>query len=357
VDDERPRLTMPSRYLFIAPQGIGDSLQVTPLLPGLRAARPDAIIDVLTLRPGSAELFRGLDGLVDTVHHLPFWSKGHTAFVLALLRFVARQRYDASFLAFPAARFEYQLLHAVIRSRRRLAHDYGGPLRLDWVPGFRTRRVRVEARVSNVLRNEGLLRRAVPSAVRADGYRIPREWTEVPIPDELSGAIVVHVGSINHDMFAAKRWPLQNFVEFSRRMLARGERVVYLCGPDERDETHLAVGATPGAEHFEGSLRETTSLLARAALVVTNDSGVGHISVGTGTKTISLFGPTPIEFAPYGSSALPVRPSACPPCFDVLTSDMTCKRNIDYACLRRDLTVDLVEDAAVAALGLKAGSA
>jgi ADP-heptose:LPS heptosyltransferase len=267
-----------------------------------------------------------------------------------------RPRYDASFLAFPAARAEYQMLHAVIPSRRRFAHDYAGRFWLDRVPGFRTTRVPIDAFVSNVLRNEGLLQRVVPSARRADGYRIPRDWIDAPTAADHSGAIVVHVGSINHDTFAAKRWPLAAFIDFARRMLARGERVVYLCGPDERAETHEALAATPGAGHFEGSLRETTSLLARAALVVTNDSGIGHIAVGAGAKTISLFGPTPIEFAPYGPSALPLRPTACPPCFDLLTSDMTCKRDIDYACLRQDLTVDAVEQAALAALGVTAGS-
>jgi len=347
---------MAPRFLFIAPQGIGDSLQVTPLLPGLRAAVPDAAIDVVTLRSTSEALFRGLDGLVDNVYQLPYWEKGRRAFGMALVRFALRRRYDASFLAFPAARAEYQILHAAIPSRRRLAHDYDGRFWLDRVPGFRTTRVPIDPLVSNVLRNEGLLHQVVPSAGRVDGYRIPRDWLEAPIPAGQSGAVVVHVGSINHDTFAAKRWPLAAFIAFAQRMQARGEHVVYLCGPDERAETHEALAATPGAGHFEGSLRETTSLLARAALVVTNDSGIGHIAVGVGTKTLSLFGPTPIEFAPYGASASPLRPTDCPPCFNVLTSDMTCKRNIDYACLRRDLTVDLVERAALGALGLTAGS-
>jgi len=347
---------MPPRFLFIAPQGIGDSLQVTPLLPGLRAAVPDAAIDVVTLRSTSESLFRGLEGLVDDVYQLPYWEKGRRAFGAALLRFAARRRYDASFLAFPAARAEYQILHAAIPSRRRFAHDYAGRFWLDRIPGLRTTRVPIEAGVSNVLRNESLLHQVVPSARRAGAYCIPRDWAETPIAGDLSGTVVVHVGSINHDTFAAKRWPLQAFVAFARRLQARGERVVYLCGPDERAETHEALAATPGAGHFEGSLRETTALLARAALVVTNDSGIGHIAVAVGTKTLSLFGPTPIEFAPYGASAMPLRPTTCPPCFDLLTSDMTCKRDIDYACLRRDLTVDIVEEAAVAALGVTAGS-
>jgi ADP-heptose:LPS heptosyltransferase len=341
---------MQARFLLIAPQGLGDSLQATPLLPGLRERYPAARIDVIALRPTSGNLFRGLTGLVDNVYHLPYWTKGKFAFALALLRFVVWHSYDASFLAYPAARWEYQLMHALVRSRARLAHDYDGPWLLDRVPGFRTRRLQPGTARSNVARNGDLLQSALPGTPLAATYRIPPAWTGRPVDERLAGAVIVHVGSIDHDSFAAKRWPLDRFSAFAGRMVAHGARVVFLSGPDEREDTRAAHAATPGSELFEGPIEETASLLARAALVVTNDSGIGHLAVAAGRPTISLFGPTPIEFAPYGPTASPLRPTACPPCFDILTSDMTCKLHIDYACLRRDLTVDLVEQTALSLL-------
>jgi ADP-heptose:LPS heptosyltransferase len=341
---------MQARFLLIAPQGLGDSLQATPLLPGLRERYPSATIDVVTLRPTSGNLFRGLTGFVDNVYHLPYWTRGKFAFALALLRFAASHRYSASFLAYPAARWEYQLMHALIRSGDRLAHEYDGPWFLDRIPGFRTTRLAPGTLRSNVARNYDLVVRALPGVPLAPSYRIPPPWTARPVDDRFTDAIVVHVGSIDHDSFAAKRWPLDNFVAFARKMLSHGRRVVYLSGPDEREDTRDAHARTPGADLFEGSIEETASMLARAALVVTNDSGIGHLAVAAGRRTISLFGPTPIEFAPYGPSAVALRPTSCPPCFDILTSDMTCKLDIDYVCLRRDLTVELVETTALGIL-------
>ena len=55
------------RFLVVAPQGLGDSLEATPAVAALKAYRPSAKIDVVVLRPGPRELFEGLTELVDRV--------------------------------------------------------------------------------------------------------------------------------------------------------------------------------------------------------------------------------------------------------------------------------------------------
>jgi len=304
---------------------------------------------VLTLRPTSTDLFRGLDKLIDDVAYLPYWSGSRAAFLTAFCRFVATRRFDVSVLAYPAARREYQILHALIRSRCRLAHRYGRPFPLDRMPGFETTRLDITG-ASNVGRNAALFRHIDRGHEVAAAYAVPRSWLARVAERSRPGYVVIHVGSVDHDSFAAKRWPLDRFIELGRRLVARGERVVYLSGPDERPETRKAHEATAFSELFSGSLLDTAGLLNGAALVLTNDSGVGHLAAGLGRNVISLFGPTPIDYAPYGPTAVAVRPSPCPPCFDVLRSDMSCKLDIDYACLRRDLTVDTVENVAISQL-------
>jgi len=304
---------------------------------------------VLTLRPTSTDLFRGLDGLVDDVAHLPYWSGSRAAFLATFCRFVVTRRFDVSILAYPAARREYQILHAIIRSRRRFAHGYGRSFVLDRMPGFKTTRLDV-AGASNVERNAALFRHVDRRHEVAAAYAVPESWLARVALRRRPGYVVIHVGSVDHDSFAAKRWPLDRFIELGRRLVARGEHVVYLSGPDERSETRAAHEATATSELFSGSLLDTAGLLNGAALVLTNDSGVGHLAAGLGRRVVSLFGPTPIEYAPYGATVVAVRPSPCPPCFDVIRSDMSCKLDIDYACLRRDLTVDVVENVAIAQL-------
>jgi ADP-heptose:LPS heptosyltransferase len=308
-------------------------------LPGLRRWLPEARIDVLTLRPTTTELFAGPNPFVDRTFFLPFWTKGRVAFALALARFLLTKYYSVSFLAYPAARWEYQLMHALVCSRRRFSHSYGRAFWLDRIPGLSVRRVEAGQK-RNVDRNLDLFRAAGYDIALAPGYELPQAWSR---PSVRGNYLVIHVGSIAHDTFAAKRWPLENFIELGRRLITRGERVVYLSGPDERRETREAFEATDGSELFDGSLLETAHLLGGAKLVVTNDSGIGHLTAGLRRPVLSLFGPTALDSAPYGASATPLRPSTCPPCFDVRSGDMTCKLDIDYACLRRDLSVDLVE--------------
>ena len=301
---------------------------------------PDARIDVLTLRPTTTELFAHMPSFIRAAIFLPYWTRGRFAFGFALLRFLMTSTYSESFLAYPAARWEYQLVHALVRSKHRYAHAYGARFWLDRVPGFGVSRIEAGSR-RNVDRNLDLFRAAGFAFELAAGYELPESW-QIAAPT-VEDYIVVHVGSIAHDTFAAKRWPLENFIELSRRLIARGERILYLSGPDERRETQQAFEGTPGSELFDGSLQDAAHVLGRASLVVTNDTGIGHLTAALRRPVLSLFGPTPLEYAPYGPTVTALRASACPPCFDVSTGDMSCKLNINYACLRRDLSIDVVE--------------
>jgi ADP-heptose:LPS heptosyltransferase len=61
------------------------------------------------------------------------------------------------------------------------------------------------------------------------------------------------------------------------------------------------------------------ALLARAAVVVTNDSGPMHLAAALGAPTVGLFGPeTPVMYAPLGLEARALyRPPPCSPCINV----------------------------------------
>lgn len=320
---------------------MGDSLEATPLVEALRAAYPHAVIDVAVTRPGPRELFSGLDGWVDGVIYLPFWEKGAAAFIAALLRERRRPRYGAVFLAYPAYRPEYQLLSRAFPAGRRYAHRYAEPdarnllwLNSDLIP--------VEKK-HNVLRNMDLLRAAGIPAATPERYLVPASWiADDAVRNEHANTVAVHVGTIRHDGLDAKRWPLDHFIAVCRALVSEGRRVTLIMGPEEREETMHIHEAVPQTRIFEGRLQDVARFLSACDAVLTNDSGIGHLAAGVGAHVVALFGPTPLEYAPYGPTAVALRPSSCPPCFDAATLDMSCKLNIDYACLKRDLSVDRV---------------
>jgi heptosyltransferase-2 len=334
IPSERPGAP---RFLVLAPQGLGDALEATPLVAALRRAFPGATIHVLVLREQTALLFRGLPALADRVIYLPYWAS-RFGFLRALGASLARRpRYDASFLAYPAARPAYHLVAFAYGARRRYAHRYFEPSPRNLL-GLHTDLVPV-AHKHNVLRNMDLLAAAGIPFDPPTEYSVPGEWREAERdPDRF----VLHVGSIAHDGLERKRWPAERFETLARRLLASGYRVTLLCGPAERELTQRVHAGATGAELFEGSLQEAARLLSSSGMVICNDSGIAHLAAGLGTPVISIHGPTPVEFGPYGRWGRPLRPSDCPPCFDPRLLNTDCLLNIDYACLRRDVTVDRV---------------
>jgi ADP-heptose:LPS heptosyltransferase len=154
--------------------------------------------------------------------------------------------------------------------------------------------------------------------------------------------VTIHIGTIAHDGFENKRWPLDNFALAAQSLQRSGYKISLLAGPEEKEETSRLGVLIPGSQLFSGSLDQAANHIATSALVLTNDSGVGHLAAAVKTPVVSLFGPTPTTGAPYGPTSSPIRNSPCPPCFSPLARGISCALNIDYRCLKVDLTVDHV---------------
>jgi len=101
-----------------------------------------------------------------------------------------------------------------------------------------------------------------------------------------------------------KTWP--HFPEFTRALLAAGRQVVACPGPGEDDiirTHHAGVTLLPGVD-----LAAYGGLLRRAGVVVSNDTGPGHLAAAVDAPLISVLGPTkPEQWAPWGPTVDVVR--------------------------------------------------
>jgi heptosyltransferase II len=101
-----------------------------------------------------------------------------------------------------------------------------------------------------------------------------------------------------------KTWPA--FPELTRQLLKLGLPVVVCPGPGEE---RTLVEHYPQVVSIAGlSLGHYAGILKKAALVISNDTGPGHLAAAVGTPLISVLGPTkPEQWAPWGNQVHVIR--------------------------------------------------
>jgi lipopolysaccharide heptosyltransferase I len=142
-------------------------------------------------------------------------------------------------------------------------------------------------------------------------------------------------------MWETKHWTAEGFAGVARGVMERGFAAILTGGKGDRGLSEGIRAEAPGAMDVTGqtSLADVVALVRRAAVVVTNDSGVMHIAAALGKPAVSIFGPTnPVQVGPYGQPENVVRLDlACSPCNYRRLAQ--CPNN--HACMR-DLGVEMV---------------
>ena len=95
-----------------------------------------------------------------------------------------------------------------------------------------------------------------------------------------------------------KRWPLENYLDLARRIVAKGWTPAFLFGPDEAEDAAIAAREIPQALQPERNRTDdfTTvkgpllviALAGRLAAGVANDAGPGHMLAAGGAPLLSL---------------------------------------------------------------------
>jgi heptosyltransferase-2 len=122
---------------------------------------------------------------------------------------------------------------------------------------------------------------------------------------------------------SAKCWPAASYGALARRLAAERDADVVTVGNDAARalEEQVAAVAGPGLLRAAGRTEDLSALiglLARADLVVSNDTGPMHLAAALGRPVVALFGASdPGVSAPRGPAeqAVLYEPEACSPCF------------------------------------------
>jgi ADP-heptose:LPS heptosyltransferase len=116
-----------------------------------------------------------------------------------------------------------------------------------------------------------------------------------PTVSPWAGCAVVHVGAY----YGSREWPVERFAAVAADLTSRGLPVVLTGGAADRQraERTAELAGLPSAAVLAGRLPlgDFAAVVADAALVVTADTGAGHLASAYGRPSVVIFGPAPPE--------------------------------------------------------------
>ncbi|MBN1816658.1 MAG: glycosyltransferase family 9 protein [Sedimentisphaerales bacterium] len=296
-----------TNILIIKPSALGDVALSLPAVSAVRKSFPDAKITWL-IRPEFAPLPQrtpNVDSLLlfDRQYLGKWWR--HPGSLAALGRLFHRLR---------ASRFDLVIdLQGLFRTAL-FAWSTGSSRRLglssarEFATWFYTERIGPHPESAHVIDDYLHVVRATGgqpqsveyglSATEQDHEETARILAAHGVPSPSYAVLVI--GSAH----AVKCWPHASFAELAERIGKRGLRLVAIGTEGERAsiESLRRMSAAP-IVNLAGQtpIGPLVALLEKASIVISNDTGPGHIAVAVNTPTVMIFGPTnPRRVGPYG---------------------------------------------------------
>lgn len=122
----------------------------------------------------------------------------------------------------------------------------------------------------------------------------------------------------------AKRWPNHYYAEIARKLIEKGQQVWLFGGAKDREVAEYIRNALPveSQQHCynlagETSLIEAVDMLAACHTVVSNDSGLMHVSAAVGCNIIAIYGSSSPKYTPPLAENVEILHTdiSCRPCF------------------------------------------
>jgi heptosyltransferase-2 len=294
--------------IIIGPNWIGDAVMALPVLRAIARAHPEELLTVIARR-GPAAVFQseGSAGRVRISSSMP-------ADVAWLLRGGFREAwllpnsFRSALLPFLAGIPE-RIGYSTDGRRPLLTHALPPPLRI----GHQARDY------DSLLESRGIPPDLEPprlpvgqEAARRAGEALARAGLDRP-----EGLVLLAPGAA---FGPTKRWPAERYGQLARRLGERGLACGIAIGPREgglAGRVAAAAGVPLPILGEDLDPGELAALLARARVVVANDSGPMHLAAAVGTPVVAFFGPTdPGRTSPTGAPARILdRYVFCSPCF------------------------------------------
>jgi ADP-heptose:LPS heptosyltransferase len=339
------------KFLIVQLTRMGDTLQSTPLLAGLKQKYPDCSISLYIIR-SAANVLEGnphVDEMIyfdpgemlndlmldDSAGLLNCYSK-----LKRVIETLRDKRFD-TIINLSHSKFSALLLRLIPCDDVRgltLADDWLRVIRGAWPNYFINS---VFNRAYNRFNMVDVYRKfggELPPHTRLDlhvdeeAHRYARELLEQEGIAEGDFVVCMQPGASDE----AKRWPEQRFAELADMLIREQDAKVVLLGTDEErpvgEKIVAAMRETPVDTFGRSNIPQLAAILDRADFLVTNDTGVMHVAATTSTTIIDLCFSNVYfrETGPYGDGHFAVQSRIdCTPCrMTFKCHDRVCKNYI-----------------------------
>ena len=303
------------RIVLVQTAFLGDVILTTPLVAALRRRFPTAEIAML-VTPAATALVAAHPGLDRVLLDDKRGSGRGARGLFRLVRMLRRERFTIALAAHKSLRTALALRAAAIPRRIGFATAPGAALYTDRVPrppdGHDRDRLLALLAPLDIVPDAA----ATHPWIGVDATTRARATTLLAPHDDGRPFAAICPGSA----WRTKRWPAHAFAALVRHLDADGYRCLLLGGPDERALTaEVAAAAAGRAVDLGGAtdLALLAAVVARAAIVVSNDSGPMHVASALDVPQVAIFCATvPAQgYGPLGRRAVVVeRDLSCRPC-------------------------------------------
>ncbi len=308
---------MTTKLLIVAPAWIGDMVMAHSLVQTLLQNDPEMEIHMLA-PPATDPLARRMPGVTRTIE----FDLTHGELGLAKRRRIGK--------GLAAAGYARAIVLPNSFKSALTPWWAGIPERTGWLGeariGFLNDRRRLD-RKRYPLMIERFMALGLPPGTPLE---VPYPMPELSVDEHNAARKILELGlSVNGPVTVlcpgaefgmTKRWPAVHYATVARHVVALGHQVWLIGSPKDAEVCAAIENLVPtGLINLAGktNLLDAVDLLAQAAQVVTNDSGLMHIASAVGVRVVAIFGSTTPDFTPpLGPRAQVVRNNLpCSPCF------------------------------------------
>ncbi|HBR17446.1 MAG: lipopolysaccharide heptosyltransferase II [Deltaproteobacteria bacterium RIFCSPLOWO2_12_FULL_43_16] len=318
-----------NNVLIIKLGAIGDLLMTTPAIRALKKAYPATHISLLVGKSSKMAVSGNphIDELIECddyiIYKAGFLQKARYA--LSLLYLLRKKKFDTVIVFHRDWQFNFFVFLCGIPER--IGFDRNGEGR------FLTRRIEINGvrhqidHYLEIVKSFGIHDdgRAMDFAISKDAESLADKILRtggVGKGDIVIGILAGGASNIKTEM-PIKRWPLENYIELSNKMIADGYKIILLGAEGDKPNAEAILKkSTVDIIDLTGkaTLEETAAVMKRCNVIVTHDSGPMHLASAVGRPVVSIFGPTdPKEYYPLSSDShyfWNVENIECAPCYE-----------------------------------------